>query len=222
MTQRSGFGVIFDLDGTLLNSLEDLADSMNAVLNGMGFPGHPVEQYRSMVGDGVDALARRALPSGAGEKTIERSVAKMKAEYAGRWDNKTRLYPGAAGMLDALVERRIPMNILSNKMDDFTRQMAARFLEDWPFLSVVGLNTNVTRKPDPQGALEIASKIGIPPERFFFLGDTDTDMQTACAAGMVPVGAEWGFRGREELLENGAAEVIKRPQDFPGLIPAVE
>lgn len=220
MTGKGGPAVIFDLDGTLLNSLEDLAGSMNAALRDLGFPGHSVERYRYMVGDGITALVQRALPSGSDGKLIELGVAKMKAEYAKRWHQKTRPYPGVAEMLDVLVERSIPLNILSNKMADFTSRMVDWFLSAWSFRSVVGLDDKVPKKPDPRGALQIASKIGIPPERFIFLGDTKTDMQTACAAGMVPVGVDWGFRTREELLANGAIEVINSPQDFIDLLPA--
>lgn len=207
--------VIFDLDGTLLNTLEDLADSMNAALEDMGFPRHPLDKYRYFVGDGVPAMARRALPAGArGKEMVEVCVEKMKKEYARRWDRKTRLYPGAAPMLDALADLKTPMNILSNKIADFTEKVVDRYLAEWPFRHVAGVSDDIPKKPAPQGALRIAAESGIPPEKFLFLGDSGTDMQTACAAGMVPVGAEWGFRTCGELLENGACEVIRRPMEL--------
>ncbi len=214
MTKQTVSAVIFDLDGTLLNSLEDLADSMNAALDAMGFPGHPLAKYRYMVGDGVTALVQRALPAGSSREAVDRGVAKMKAEYAERWDHKTKPYPGVAELLDYLSAENLPMNILSNKMADFTQRMVNRFLNAWSFHSVVGLNEHVPRKPNPKGALRIAEANGIPPEQFIFIGDTNTDIRTACAAGMIPLGVEWGFRTRDELLKSGAAEVFSRPQDL--------
>lgn len=214
MTKKAVSAVIFDLDGTLLNSLEDLADSMNAALDAMGLPGHSPAEYRFMVGDGVTALVKRALPNGSSQEAVERCVAKMKEEYAERWDRKTQPYPGVTELLDRLAAENLPMNILSNKMADFTQLMVKRFLSAWTFHSVVGLNEHVPRKPDPKGALRIAESNGIPAEQFIFIGDTNTDMRTACAAGMIPLGVEWGFRTRDELLKSGAVEVVSRPQDL--------
>ncbi len=214
MTLKTGSAVIFDLDGTLVDSLEDLADSMNAVLDDMGFSRHPLDQYRHMIGDGVTMLVRRALPEGADESAVMRGVKKMKSEYAARCARKTCLYPGVKPLLDSLTQESIPMNVLSNKMADFTKTMVDRFLGGWSFHAVVGLDEKVPRKPDPRGALRIAEKNGIPPERFVFLGDTNTDMQTARSAGMIPLGADWGFRTRKELMQSGALAVIGRPQDL--------
>lgn len=215
MSPESCSAVIFDLDGTLLDTLEDLAESMNAVLEEMGFSIHPPDKYRCFVGDGVTALARRALPpAGRDEKTVEACAAKMKEEYSRRWARKTRIYPGVERLLDTLAEKNIPMNILSNKTADFVPKVVSRFLSGWPFYHVAGLGSKTPKKPNPQGALNIAEANRVAPEKFVFLGDSDTDMKTACRAGMVPVGAEWGFRTREELLENGAREVIRHPSEL--------
>ncbi|NLI82360.1 MAG: HAD family hydrolase [Deltaproteobacteria bacterium] len=210
--------VIFDLDGTLLNTLEDLADSMNHVLAGAGFPKHPLEAFKKFVGDGMENLVRRALPGGVEKDAV--SVGKyltlMREEYGRRHRNKTRPYPGVPALLDGLVARSIPMAILSNKPHEATRRIAEDLLAGWRFEQVLGERPGIPRKPDPAGALEIAAHMGIPPERFLYLGDTDTDMITAVRAGMFPVGVLWGFREAPELLTAGAKVLIESPEDlFP-------
>ncbi|MGE5599497.1 MAG: HAD family hydrolase [Bacteroidota bacterium] len=210
--------VLFDLDGTLLDTLDDLAASMNAVLAGRGLPGHPVEAYRHFVGDGMETLVRRALPAGSDEAAIAASLAAMRAEYGRRWADQTRPYPGVPDMLDALAARGLPMAILSNKPDDFSRLTVERLLPRWRFRAVVGMRPGVPRKPDPAAALQIASELKIPPNQFIYLGDTGTDMCTARGAGMYAVGALWGFRTAEELRENGAARLIAAPGELLALL----
>ncbi len=210
--------VLFDLDGTLLDSLEDLADSMNAVLRRNGHPEHPLEAYRYFVGDGVEALARRVLPEGhRDEAAIAACIEQMREEYKDRWDKKTRPYPGIPELLDALTERAVKLGVLSNKPDATTRTMVAALLPRWSFDDVVGARPEVPRKPDPAGALEIARRLAVAPAEFLYLGDTDTDMKTAVAAGMFPVGALWGFRDAEELTASGAKVLIEKPTDLLGL-----
>jgi len=207
--------VIFDLDGTLLDTLEDLARAMNRVLEQSGLPVHPVENYKLLVGDGVENLVRRALPEPMRDpQTVSRAMAAMRLEYSKAWAASTRPYPGVAELLDGLRARRIPMAVLSNKPDDFTKRMVATMLPSWQFQLVLGERTGIPRKPDPGGALEISSSMGIDPAGFLYLGDTDTDMRTAVAAGMYPVGALWGFRTARELLSSGARRLLKRPQDL--------
>jgi len=207
--------VLFDLDGTLLDTLADLADSMNAALAEMGFPQHPRDAYRGFVGDGVRALGVRVLP---GERrdddTVDDVIERMQAEYAKRWDNKTRAYPGVGELLDGLAGRGVKSAVLSNKPDEFTRLCVSRFLADWRFDVVRGVSDGLAPKPDPGGALGVSGRLSVPPERMLYLGDTDTDMQTAVAAGMYPVGAAWGFRTPRELREHGAAAIIDRPPDL--------
>ena len=207
--------VLFDLDGTLLDSLEDLADSMNAVLRRSGHPEHPVEAYKYFVGDGVEALARRALPEGHREAAaIVACVREMREEYGGRWDKKTRPYAGVPELLDGLARRGIKMVVLSNKPDEFTRMMVERLLSRWKFDAVRGARHDTPRKPEPSGAVKIARDLGVSPEEFLYVGDTDTDMKTAVAAGMFPVGVLWGFRGEDELRANGAKAIIENPMDL--------
>ena len=207
--------VIFDLDGTLIDSIQDLADSMNTVLESLGYPIHDTESYKHMVGDGVRNLAERAL---AGivwdEATIEICLDKFKAEYNKRWAMKTHPYEGLQDLLNELERRQIRMNILSNKIDHFTKLSVARFFPRNKFVHIMGVVPSLPKKPDPAGALLIAHELGIPPQQFIFLGDTNTDMMTAVAAGMFPVGALWGFRSEEELRESGASKVIAHPSEL--------
>jgi phosphoglycolate phosphatase len=211
--------VLFDLDGTLLDTLEDLADSMNNVLNRFGFPGHAVEAYKYFVGDGMENLARRALPENhRDEATVARCVAAMREEYGTRWAEKTHPYQGIPELLDALTARGIKMAVLSNKPDDFTKVIVTRLLPHWRFELVVGARPSMPKKPDPAAAVELAERLGIPPRGFLYLGDTNTDMQTAGAAGMYPVGVLWGFRTADELTASGAKVLIEHPTDLLELL----
>lgn len=207
--------VLFDLDGTLLDTLEDLANAMNRVLEKWGLPFHDLEEYKLFVGDGVENLVRRALPQRMRDPAVlSQGVAAMRHEYSKAWAVCTRPYPGVKELLDGLRARSIPMAVLSNKPDDFTKKMVSCLLGSWKFHPVLGERPGVPRKPDPAGALEIASSLKVQPQRFLYLGDTDTDMKTAVAAGMFPVGALWGFRSAKELLSAGARKVIAQPQEL--------
>lgn len=211
--------VLFDLDGTLLNTIDDLADSMNAVLERLGLPAHPVDSYKLLVGDGLVPFVRRALPEDRrDEASIASSAEAMRAEYARRWAEKTRPYPGVPEMLDAVAQRGVGMAVLSNKPDDFTRKCVAKLLAKWSFEVVRGVRADGCKKPDPAGAIETARELGVAPGEILYLGDTNTDMQTALAAGMFPVGVLWGFRAREELVESGAKVLVAEPGEVAALL----
>ena len=211
--------VLFDLDGTLLDTLEDLADSTNAALTALGFPTRPTDEFRVLVGDGIRNLALRALPPGHKDAdTVERCVRLTRAEYGRRWDVKTRPYPGIPELLDELARRAVKTAILSNKPDAATREVVAKLLPDWHFGVVLGARDGVPLKPDPAAALEAVAALGARPDQVLYVGDTNTDMQTARAARMRAVGALWGFRTAEELLSTGAQDLIARPQDLLPLL----
>jgi phosphoglycolate phosphatase len=207
--------ILLDLDGTLLDTLADLGESMNEILASLGHPTHELEAYKRFVGDGVANLVRRSLPPAVAtdEEVVERCVLAMRRIYGGRWDRMTRPYPGIPELLDALAGRGLAMAILSNKPDDLTRMVVARFLPAWPFAAVVGAKPDVPRKPDPTAALAIARALGREPSRFLYLGDTNTDMVTASAAGMYGLGALWGFRTADELLASGARALVEKPRN---------
>ncbi|OHD59705.1 MAG: HAD family hydrolase [Spirochaetes bacterium GWF1_49_6] len=214
--------VLFDLDGTLLDTLDDLADSMNAALASMGYPGHARDEYRYFVGDGVRALAERVLPEAAREPgIIAKCLGAMEKEYDRRWDNKTRPYDGIPELLDHLTGMHIKIAILSNKPNGFTLAVVKKLLSRWDFDKVYGAGPpGIPVKPDPSGAIRIASELDIPPREFLYLGDTNTDMRTAISAGMFPVGAAWGFRTRAELEAAGAMAIADRPSDLLRILTA--
>ena len=205
--------VLFDLDGTLADSLADLAHATNAALRAVGCPPHPLVRYRTMVGDGARTLCARAVPADRPD-LVDEVRQRMRDYYAVHCFDETRLYPGILELVRALAERGCKLAVLSNKPDDFTRQMIAHYFQPNPFQIVRGHRAHAPLKPDPTSALAIAAELQIPPAEWLYLGDTNTDMQTARAAGMIPVGVEWGFREREELLASGAATIIAAPADL--------
>jgi phosphoglycolate phosphatase len=212
--------VLFDLDGTLLDTIEDLTDSMNAVLLTLGFPGHSVSDCKTLVGEGVEHFARGALPAEASAdgRLVARVVKLIRSEYESRWHRKTRPYDGIPRLLDELAGKGIKLGVLSNKADDFTRLMVAHYFPSIAFQAVAGARPGRAKKPDPAPALEVCSALGVPPAETVFLGDTKTDMETAERAGMIPVGALWGFRSARELLDSGARYLISRPAELLGFI----
>ena len=211
--------VLFDLDGTLVDSLADLANSMNRVLTRQGLPPHPVEAYRYFVGNGITKLVQRALPAEAQQQDIVQDcVQKMRQEYALHWADTTRPYPGIAELLDTLVTRGIQMAILSNKPDELTQEVVRTLLPKWNFAAVAGARETIPKKPDPAGALRIANLLHLDPADFLYLGDTNTDMQTARAARMFAIGALWGFRTEDELKANGAQALLTIPMELCPLL----
>lgn len=211
--------VIFDLDGTLLDTIDDLADSMNSVLEGFNYPTHEVEKYKYFVGEGMINLVKRAVPQGVcGEAEIAQCFEAMRKEYSKRWASKSRPYEGIPELLDLLQSRGIKMAVLSNKSHDFTEEVVETFLSHWKFEVIFGERKDVPRKPDPAGAIEIAGILGVAPEQTLYLGDTSTDMLTANAAGMYAVGVLWGFRKADELLAHGARTLIREPQELLALL----
>jgi len=211
--------VIFDLDGTLLNSLEDIACSANKILATHCFPTHKTDDYKIFVGSGISELMTRALPEEErNQDTIDDYVKEFREEYARNWNAKTKPYAGIAAMLDELVSRKTKIAVLSNKLHAFTKQCVDKLLPRWKFNIVMGLQNDFPPKPDPASALHIAKQLNIDPPHILYVGDSDIDMKTAVAACMHPVGVLWGFRTKEELQKNGAKTLIEKPQELLALI----
>lgn len=207
--------VIFDLDGTLLDTLEDLADATNGMLRGLGYPEHKLKAYKYFVGNGFKELVKKALPeSQRSEYNLARCVELLKLEYAKRWTNKTKVYSGIPELLEGLLDRGYQLNILSNKAHEATQQIAAKLLSSWRFNIVQGGRTDTPLKPDPTAARRMAALIGCSPQQILFLGDTAMDMQTAQTSGMYGIGVLWGFRAADELIAGGARILLARPQDL--------
>jgi len=215
MTDTRYEAVIFDLDGTLLDTLHDLGDSMNRILEAHGWPAHPPSAYKMFVGNGARKLIERAVPQEMRTTEIlDQCYREFIEDYRQNWAVKTGPYAGILELIDELYGRGMKISVLSNKIHDFTLRCVEQFLPIEKFEYVFGERPGVPRKPDPSGAIEIAERTGVPPERTVYAGDTAVDMKTGTAAGMFPVGVLWGFRERQELEENGAARIIEKPEEL--------
>lgn len=211
--------VIFDLDGTLLDTIADLSDSVNNVLQRNHLPEHSDDDYKQWVGDGALHLILRALPEEKrGTDLVQKILKEFVKEYTLLWDKKTVPYTGIDNLLDTLTEMRIIKAVLSNKTHEFTVRMVETMLAKWKFEKVFGHRENTPRKPNPGSALEICSALNLNPCECLFIGDSDNDMKTAVAAGMVPVGVLWGYRHKAELLSNGAKYIVSHPSEIPALL----
>lgn len=211
--------VVFDLDGTLLDTLEDLADCMNATIGEFGYAPKPLEKYRYYVGDGVVNLVIRACEDpNISEETVKKIVARNREIYGKGWAVKTRPYDGVPELLCELASRGVKMSVMSNKPHHFTQLCVERFFDISKFVVVQGVADGIAPKPDPAGVDLIVKTIGLPREKFLYLGDTNTDMKTAVAARMFAVGATWGFRTADELLQYGANKLIDRPEELLKLL----
>ena len=197
--------VVFDLDGTLLDSLVDIANAGNAVLAAHGFPVHSLDAYRIFVGDGVHRLIHRLVPPAhhADRELLETLLREYVAQYYRTWNVESRLYEGVAELLAALAARQIRMTVLSNKPQASTELCVEYFLGEYSFAAVLGQQPDRPPKPDPTGVREILTRLGVSADACCYLGDTGVDMQTARNAGMFAVGATWGFRDIEELQAAG-------------------
>ena len=207
--------VIFDLDGTLLDSLIDLANSANRILEKHNLPVHPVEHYKNFIGDGAFKLAERFLPEQ--ERTDERIntiVLEFKADYSETCDLYSKPFDGIIPVLKKLKEQNIKMAILSNKPHDLTLRCTDKLLPAELFDIIRGHVESVPRKPDPQSALQLVKALGVLAEETLFVGDMEMDINTALNAGIKPVGVSWGFRSKQELLAFGAERVIDNPEQL--------
>jgi phosphoglycolate phosphatase len=211
--------VLFDLDGTLINTLHDLATCVNTVLSEKGFPTHKLNAYRFFVGEGAIVLIRRALPKGEWSDSLIKECHEMFMRvYRQNCGKEAFLYEGIPELLNELTQRRLKLCVLSNKPHELTIKSISELLSNWKFDIVLGQRDNVPRKPDPAGAVEIANHLNMTASDFLYLGDTAIDMKTSIAAGMFPVGALWGFRDRKELLQNGAQKLIEKPIELLELL----
>ena len=204
--------VLFDLDGTLTDTLADIADAMNRALRLHGLPEWPVEAYRYLVGNGAKVLSERCV------RERQELSAAVRQTYQAYYEThnlvQTKPYEGVPEMLQALVDRGIRLAVFSNKPDADTKAVVRHFFPEIPFAAVRGQVEGVPVKPDPTGALAVADEMGLAPGDFLYLGDTAVDMECALAAGMHPVGALWGFRTEEELRQSGAEHLARQPGDL--------
>ncbi|MEA1928214.1 MAG: HAD family hydrolase [Candidatus Auribacterota bacterium] len=207
--------VIFDLDGTLLNTLEDIAVSFNRVLRKKGMATYSMDAYRYFVGSGAREMVVRVLPPARrDDELIDDCIEAFQVEYRRSWNIRTRPYDGVPELLAALSERGIRVSVLSNKPHEFTVLSVREYFSGYDFAEVLGEGGRIPLKPDPTGALEIARRLGTPPGEFLYVGDTGVDMKTAVRAGMFPLGVLWGFRPEKELVVSGVREIVDCPGDI--------
>jgi phosphoglycolate phosphatase len=211
-------GVIFDLDGTLVHTIEDIAGSANEMFARNGMPGHPVSHYLEWVVSGAVKLIERAHGGKLERDQLLAYVAEFKEIYGENLHNRSRVYDGIPDLLDALVNQGLKLSILSNKPHLLTLKVVAYYLSGWPFHPVFGQRDEVPRKPDPAAALEIARWMDEEPARILFVGDSENDILTARAAGMIPLGVSWGYGRLETGAFEGECLIIDRPSDLVAFI----
>ncbi|MDQ6470335.1 HAD family hydrolase [Flavobacterium sp. LHD-80] len=207
-------GIIFDLDGTLVDSLHDISDAMNTILQSLNYPTHTYETYQYFIGSGLRNLVSKALPSSNNnEEQIEICFNLMVNEYRKICTLKTKPYTGIVELLDSLTSQNIKLAVFSNKADELTKKIASEIFPDY-FDTAVGLSTEALKKPNPFEAIEISKNWNLKPEEILFVGDSDIDMQTAVNANMFPVGVSWGYRTEEELKNSGAKVVVNKASEL--------
>lgn len=195
--------IIFDLDGTLLNTLGDLRGAANYALRLRNLPPRTTEEVRRFVGNGVRNLMRRCLPAGSSDEEIDAALADFKKYYAEHLYDTTVPYDGIQELLSILRKRGIKVGVLSNKLDSATQALIRHFFRGKVDV-VFGEHSGIPRKPDPTSCCMIMEQLGAKPEEVLYIGDSGVDMNTARNAGLTAVGVTWGFRSREELIDNGA------------------
>ena len=209
--------VIFDLDGTLLNTLDDLADGANHILSELGFPVHDTECYKYFVGNGIPKLIERCLPKDKQEYHAK-ALSMFSEYYALHSKDKTAPYDGIKGLLNSLSEKGLKLGVITNKAHNIAVEVVEEYFGKGVFGSIRGLDSSIKAKPDPLGALSVAGKLGVQPEEVLYAGDSGVDMETAKNAGFTPLGVLWGFRTKDELLKAGAEYIAQAPLDILNFI----
>ena len=200
--------VIFDLDGTLLDSLEDIASAANLVLSELKKPTYPVAKYKDLVGDGLAMLFQRALPECESQPELKADcMRRFESAYADCWNNQSKPYDGILDLLRILTERSVSLSVLSNKSEAFTKRCVQHFFSNIHFEHVLGQTERFPRKPDPSSAIWLAEQLAGDIDRIAYVGDTNTDMKTALGSGLYAIGVTWGFRPESELLAAGAKQI---------------
>jgi phosphoglycolate phosphatase len=210
--------LIFDLDGTLVNSLPGIVASLNRTLIAHGLPAHSHAAVRSFVGDGLRTLVQRAAPAGADTALIDSLVMLFKQDYALSWVDGTMVYPGIHNMLEELQKSGCQLAVLSNKTHPFTVAMARAVFPHIHFAKVLGQQEGIPHKPHPAGAFQIALELGAALNDCVMIGDSTIDLATADNAGMQAIAVAWGYQDRKRLLTAGANRIIDHPSELPALI----
>ena len=210
-------GIIFDLDGTLVDTIEDIGDATNTLLKIHGYPQYTTEDFIRWIGNGAAKFIEEAMGEEVEPCQLKNYVSEFKEIYRVNIHNKSKLYEGVSELLDELTHRDIKLAILSNKPHHLTEAVVSYYLSNWAFKPVFGQRIDVPRKPDPAGAIEIAYLMGIETDRFLFVGDSVGDLKTSKAAGMLPVGVSWGYGLSKTFPVNGAS-LIHSPGELLSLL----
>jgi phosphoglycolate phosphatase len=210
--------LIFDLDGTLVDSLPGIAASLNRTLDAHSLPGHSNDAVRSFVGDGVRMLVQRGAPKGTDPSLIESLLSLYKKDYDASWPTGTKAYPGILNMLDEFQKAGFQMAVLSNKTHDFTVAMTRAMFPQIHFSMILGQRDGIPHKPHPDGAFQIATAMGTDPENCVLIGDSTIDIRTAANAGMRAIAVTWGYHDRDSLLAAGAEQLADHPSELAGLV----
>jgi len=209
--------VMFDLDGTLADTLRDLSEAGNHAMTAVGRPTYSLDQYRTLVGQGLDRLIQDALGP-EHQACFDDAIAAFHGYYAEHRYDHCAPYPGIGELLGELTARGVKLAVMSNKPDEATVDMVQRVFGKWDFAAVRGHRAGYPVKPDPKAALEIGDELGLPPERWAYVGDTDVDMLTGKAAGFFTVGVSWGFRSVDEMRAAGSDAIIDQPSGLLALL----
>lgn len=210
--------LIFDLDGTLVDSLPGIAASLNRTLDAHGLPGHSDAMVRTFIGNGLRNLIMRAVPHPADPSLIESMLDLYRQDYEHSWASGTHTYPGIHHMLDELRLAGFSMSVLSNKVHAFTVEITRVIFPSIPFSAVLGQREGIPHKPHPAGALQIADMLGSSPGNCIVIGDSTMDIETAANAGMRSIAVSWGYHDRTRLAAAGAARIIDHPSELAPLV----
>jgi phosphoglycolate phosphatase len=211
-------GIIFDLDGTLLDTLEDIADSANEALMSLGFDPHPLDEYRFFVGNGVENLVKMMLPKDTQQQTVDQVIAVFQQAYNRNYANKCQPYPGIMSLIDELIQRGYKLGVCSNKPDAFTQVMVDLYFKNVDFVAVSGERKDLPRKPNAAMVNYILDKMKLGVDECLFIGDSDVDVKTANNAGCKSVGVEWGFRPIQELIDADVTYTVSHPKEIMDLL----
>lgn len=213
--------IIFDLDGTLLDTIEDLADSVNFALASEGFSKHTLSEIQSFVGNGSAKLIERAVPDGTSEEIKEKTLACFKRYYADNCENKTKPYEGIYDLLDRLTEKGFKIAVVSNKIDSAVCALCKRYFGT-RIQFCLGDREGIKRKPAPDAVFEVIKKLSSTCESSLYVGDSDVDIQTARNAGVDCVSVTWGFRDKNFLIKSGASLMIDKPLELLEILSPVK
>lgn len=212
-------GLIFDLDGTLVDSLPGIANALNLALGDLGRPTHPESAVRHFIGNGARELVRKSLGGTASDEEIEKLQAAFGIRYAGSWSAGTQVFPGVAAMLLRQAAAGHQLAVLSNKPHDFTVEIVAKLFPDVPFARVLGQREGVPRKPDPTAALEIAASLGLVPAACVMIGDSTMDIETGARAGMHTLAVTWGYHDAGALFGARPDVVVDSVDELEQMLP---